>query len=519
MPETNGSQPKAPSASSPIPGAKIWASILEHLKSNVNTLSFNTWLKPTRAVRGDNGSLIIEVPNDEFREWIETHYGTQIREALGSLPLPFGQSDFPTDVKYRCAIAAPSKVAAEAKKKSTTADRYPELPDEAWYGLAKTYRQAVADCTEASDVFHFACWMSAAGALVGRNVFYKSPDPVYPNLYILLIGRSGGSRKGSAMGLATKFVHDVSAPLRPLSSIDSWQGLLRKMQARQASDSENQAMPLATILRLAEFKSLIKKAQRRGTADIFPGLNDAYDGPEYLEDNISRDSISVRNGLLVMQAGTQESCVDHLNEEDLLEGIGNRLTYWPGQKKPRKPRTPDPDPAIWNGLVKEVKEIHAFWQKRGPTRLDWTNEAGEAWDKYYGSLDDMLKEDPLIQTLREREHTNCLKMAMIHAALERSDRIAASHLRAAIVAAEFQHRAIIALFETFGASRWVKDERRIVEIVKAAFPEAIRARDVQRKFPRMSGEHFQRHVRWLTVQDGPLYKFSEGRREFLVWNE
>jgi len=411
-------------------------------------------------------------------------------------------------------------VLPKSEKKAVESSPYPILPEAAWYGYAADYKEAVKDTTEASDVFHFPCFMSVAGALVGRNVFYKSPDEIYPNLYVLLVGRSGGARKGSAMGLSRKLMRDVVPWMRPLFSIDSAQGIIAKMKGTQTVPSGDMPeMPLATVACLSEFEDVATKAARKGTSDIFTFLNQAYDAPEWLEDNRATNPIAVQNGLLVIQAGTQEDMIEHLDESHLIRGIGNRLTYWPGIKKPRNSRTPDPKAAIWSHLVKVLKDIREFWQKRGTTRLDWTPEAGEEWDRYYNSLDDMLKENPLIQTLREREHTNCIKMALIHAALDKAERISREHLRAALVAAEFQHRAIIALFETFGASRWVKDENRIIEIVKAAGPEGMRTRLVQKKFPRMGGEHFQRHMRWLTVPDGPLRTFEAGRKIYVVFND
>ena len=405
------------------------------------------------------------------------------------------------------------------KKAPPAASMYPSLPDDAWYGQGTAYREAVKESTEASDTFHFGCWMSAAGAIIGRTIYYKSPDEIFPNLFVLLVGRSGGARKGSAMGLSAKLIRDVKPNMRPVRSMDSAQGLIRKMHGAVPGGGLDDRMPPATILRLSEFKTLVVRAARKGTGDIFGFLCEAYDAPEYLENNVSKESASCHNGLLVMQAGAQESVIEHIDKDDLVEGIGNRITYWPGEKKKRKAHTPDPDPQIWNPLVANLKEIEEYWHKRGQTRIHMTQEASDTWTRYYESLDDMLKEDILIQILRERQHTNALKFALIHCGLDRSDFITNAHLKAAIAAAEYQHRAILALFSTFGASQWVKDEQKILEIVKDAGMEGIRSREVQRKFPRMSGEHFQRHLRWICVEDGPLRKLPVGKMEYLIWNE
>jgi chromosomal replication initiator protein len=68
-----------------------WQEVLSLLKSKVNPQSYQTWLRPTRFSHAANDTLVVRVPNREFREWIQEHYGGLIREALGSLGLAFQQ--------------------------------------------------------------------------------------------------------------------------------------------------------------------------------------------------------------------------------------------------------------------------------------------------------------------------------------------------------------------------------------------------------------------------------------------
>jgi chromosomal replication initiator protein len=51
----------------------------------VNTQSYQTWLRPTRFSHVNQEALVVRVPNREFQDWIQEHYGSLINEALSQL--------------------------------------------------------------------------------------------------------------------------------------------------------------------------------------------------------------------------------------------------------------------------------------------------------------------------------------------------------------------------------------------------------------------------------------------------
>jgi len=59
-----------------------WQEILGYLKTKVNTQSYQTWLRPTRFSHSTQDELVVKVPNREFQDWIQEHYGNLIGEAL-----------------------------------------------------------------------------------------------------------------------------------------------------------------------------------------------------------------------------------------------------------------------------------------------------------------------------------------------------------------------------------------------------------------------------------------------------
>jgi chromosomal replication initiator protein len=75
----------------------VWQEILGYLKDKVNTQSYQTWLRPTRLSYTTNETVVVLVPNREFEDWIQEHYGSLIKSALADLNLGYRQVSYVFD--------------------------------------------------------------------------------------------------------------------------------------------------------------------------------------------------------------------------------------------------------------------------------------------------------------------------------------------------------------------------------------------------------------------------------------
>ena len=67
----------------------VWQTVRKSLKTDMQSQSFNTWIAPIRPVALNNDELILEVPNQFFYEWLDTHYKDTInRKAVNDRGLP-----------------------------------------------------------------------------------------------------------------------------------------------------------------------------------------------------------------------------------------------------------------------------------------------------------------------------------------------------------------------------------------------------------------------------------------------
>lgn len=62
--------------------AEIWRKALELIEKQVSTPSFETWLKSTKPIKFSDHTMVIEVPNDFAKDWLESRYYDLIKDSL-----------------------------------------------------------------------------------------------------------------------------------------------------------------------------------------------------------------------------------------------------------------------------------------------------------------------------------------------------------------------------------------------------------------------------------------------------
>jgi len=63
----------------------VWIDIKEQLKATLPDHAFNTWFEPIGFIGHTDNELVLEVPNQFFYEWIESHYKNQITNTAQTL--------------------------------------------------------------------------------------------------------------------------------------------------------------------------------------------------------------------------------------------------------------------------------------------------------------------------------------------------------------------------------------------------------------------------------------------------
>ena len=63
----------------------LWQKVLEQLQAEVQKPTYETWFKPTRALRLEENTFVIKVPHAIAKEWLESRYRHLIQKSLESV--------------------------------------------------------------------------------------------------------------------------------------------------------------------------------------------------------------------------------------------------------------------------------------------------------------------------------------------------------------------------------------------------------------------------------------------------
>jgi len=81
--------PPEPRGSIPSPGDdggdgvdEIWDAVLQELRLELTRATFDTWLRPTRAVGREDGTLIVQVASEPARAWLESRLQKRVEQTL-----------------------------------------------------------------------------------------------------------------------------------------------------------------------------------------------------------------------------------------------------------------------------------------------------------------------------------------------------------------------------------------------------------------------------------------------------
>lgn len=389
----------------------------------------------------------------------------------------------------------------------------PELPASVWRGIFAEYRDLMSPTSEASDAYHFAAFLTTVGALLGRSIMIYYAGPLYPNFYTVIEGRTGISRKSSAIRTAVKTIRDVDSTLllrRGLSTVEGLINLLRAPTKEELAEyaEELEAFREGRILQepsepppifphegrrlfvtLDEFALLLKKAKQESSSTLIQGLTDAYDCPPTLDNPTKERPMSAYKPCISLIGLTTKAWLERsLDYDDLLGGFVNRFIFFAGEPKDPIPLPPEPDEQLLNKVKIYLHTIrsgyHTFALKEhAPIRFRLSPEAELLWDDYYRKWHKRQKEcdNEMMSCLYQRLPNHAMKSTLVFGALEDREgtrQIDTNQLEAGIDFANYTERSYEYLFRGFGFSRRSR--------VEATIEEKLRGQQINRRELRHS---------------------------------
>ena len=229
-----------------------------------------------------------------------------------------------------------------------------------WFG---EYLKIVEPTTMSPDQFHLAAVMTVVGAAMGRRVHtVNASNPVYPNLYAVLVGKSNESKKDTAITRALGMLKPRPGEMR----VDSLPFALHRDVASAQSLIKALARTPTMLIYLSELSELLQNARRQGTRTILTTLMRAWDTPDFLENTSIQNAAVALNPFVAMIAATQPAILaKELTDTDIDSGFANRLLLVPGTGKPLRPTPPELDHAALRQHWLELKGTIECYTSRG----------------------------------------------------------------------------------------------------------------------------------------------------------
>lgn len=281
--------------------------------------------------------------------------------------------------------------------------------------------------TDAPVVYHRWCAYSALSAVLGRKLAIQTgANPLYPNLYILLLGQSSIMRKSTALSLSRRI-------LKGLSDESGRNGLVNIMADEGSCEGmfTYWTQHPTSIMYQSEMSSLLNMFRREYSAGLLPTLTDLYDCPDEKTKVLSGQTMTiVRPCISILAASTPDWVVDTGRGSDFTGGFLARFCIVNASRKERTEALPPPlDKAGLDSLRRRLATLIGFTasvkqHEEHPVSVDPIRSEYERW---YKSFERQADHSRLMASFVSRLAMTCLKLTLLESVAERGSPILNIH--------------------------------------------------------------------------------------------
>ena len=262
------------------------------------------------------------------------------------------------------------------------------------------------ESTESPKRYWYWAGLSAISAVVGRKLYLdKFLYNLYPNLYIILIGRSG-IRKGPPVSLAKSLVKEVNNT-RIISGRASIQAIIKDLRAAFTRESGGPPLTDAiAFLPISEFAAFL--VQDPSALTTLTDLYDSHANDEWEYKTISGGNQILNNVCITLLGASNEVHFRDVVPDNALGGgfIGRTCIIHATKKGGSNPLTSKPKNMV--NIVELAKHLRAISKLKG--QFMWSREGKNIYDDWYEKMEKSGIDDDTGSIFRL--HDNVLKAAM-----------------------------------------------------------------------------------------------------------
>lgn len=271
----------------------------------------------------------------------------------------------------------------------------------------EAYKKYTKD-SEAPANFHFWCAMVTVSSCLSRKCYMpQGMFTVYPNLYVMLVGRNG-SRKSTAKNLARDIIREMELPVT--AEATTREALIDWLRDNKFEvEVEGRTVvyhPMTAIIN--EMSEFLGASGDR----LVSFLVDVWDNPLFEDKTRKHGLIKIPGPYLNMLGCTTTEWVYEQMRTDIITGGFSRRTLFVYEDELQ---CYNPWPVLtaahheaYGFLIKEARRICKL---KGSFTV--THEALEWWEHYYiTGMEELKNVDYMMQGYQSSKHTLALKIAM-----------------------------------------------------------------------------------------------------------
>jgi hypothetical protein len=324
--------------------------------------------------------------------------------------------------------------------------RWPDPPrPEAYQGLAGDVVRAIDPETEADPVALLVQFLAFFGNACGRTGF----RPVgtrrhYPNLYVVLVGKTAKGRKGTALDWIESLFRGADpdwAEHCMASGLSTGEGLISAIRDRSATRRGGEEEVIddgiadkRLLLTEEEFSGVLRRADREGNI-LSAVLRQAWDGGRLR--TLTRHNPLRASDAHVSVIGhiTQGELLHCLAENETANGFANRFLWVCARRSKLLPDGGD----LLDLSVLSARLTDALVRARTTRMLQRDAAARRLWHRVY---EDLSAERPgLLGLVTNRAEAQVLRLSVVYALLDGTNTIEEQHLRAALATWDYCERS------------------------------------------------------------------------------
>jgi hypothetical protein len=323
---------------------------------------------------------------------------------------------------------------------------WPEMDAEAFYGLAGAVVEAIVPTTEADPVAILVHFLHEVGNAIGRKPYYQHEHTRhYPNLFAVMLGRTGKSRKGTSANRVGQVMEIADAQWANnciKGGLSSGEGLIAQIHDEirgREKIRRNKQIEYVDVVKdpgvadkrlmviETEFAGALGALRREGNI-LSRVMRDAYDGRTLATLTKNNPMKATGGHISVIAHVTVDEYRRLVDQTSLSNGFCNRFLHVLVRRSQELPFGSALDEETASHLAQSTREVIEMAQNW--SRIDFTDEAKDLWVAGYH---DLSSEKPgLFGDIVARSEAHTIRLALIYALLDRRRQIYAEHLRAAL---------------------------------------------------------------------------------------